>query len=103
MTKDVLKENKTITTYQLIEMVMIRILDYKPVANERPDVLEFKNTNTDLCHHHIFIDTNEAIECVSNASIEIALLKNELDQWNKKEQISTMISTVFGNFVRSIN
>lgn len=103
MTKDVLKENKTITTYQLIEMVMIKILDYKRILNENHGVLEFRNTNTALCHHHVFVDTNEELDCVSKASIQIALLKNEPHQWNKKEQISTMISTVFGNFVRGRN
>ena len=100
MIKDILKENKTISTFQLIEMVMVKILDYKLISNGEPTVLEFRNTNTDLCHHHIFIDASDDLDCVSNASIKIALLKNELDQWRKKEQISAMISTVFGNFIR---
>ncbi|UKT62270.1 hypothetical protein [Pedobacter mucosus] len=101
MQYETLNSVNTITTFQLIQMVMVKILNYKlSINDEHENILEFKNTNPDFCHHIIVFDSNKKIECVSDVSIVIALLKNEPNADIQKEKIAIMISTVFSHFTR---
>lgn len=101
MQYETLNSVKNITTFQLIQMVMVKILNYKLTINgEYENILEFQNTNTDFCHHIIIFDSNKKIDCISDVSIVIALLKHEQNADVHKELIANMISTVFSNFIR---